>query len=180
MSLGSFFGRLGDIIVEGIEQVAVPVATQVAVSRIQEKQLRARARRAQPASGPGAGILNFPTGPGDFGPGSVTPAGFITGSIGEEGLSLSLGPGAGPGGGAVAGLPAMMGAGGAFKPVRSSMTGQIIGYRAKSIVPAINPGSGTMTYFRHVGQPVLFAGDARICRAVRKKARKALSASGGR
>lgn len=173
MSLGSFFGRVGDILVEGIEQVAIPIASQVAVSRIQEKQLKARARRAQPASFPPIGGVTAGLGI-DF-----ERAGFIDFNIGEGGISLGIGPGEGGGGLPMAGLPSAGAAGGLWKPVRSSATGAIIGARARSIVSAVNPLSGTTTFFRHVGQPVLFSGDARICKSVRKKARKALSASGG-
>ncbi len=172
MSLGSLFGRIGDVIVEGIEQVAIPVAQQVAVSRIQEKQFKARARRAQPASFPPIG----PFGTTGIGIPEASPAGFEF-EIGEGGIRLELGPG--EGGPPMAGLPSAGAAQGLWKPVRSSATGAIIGARARSIVSAVNPLSGTTTFFRHVGQPVLFSGDARICKSVRKKARKALSASGG-
>jgi len=66
-----------------------------------------------------------------------------------------------------------------FRPVRRSMDGAVIGARAHSLLMAQSP-TGAITFFRHVGKPILFSGDARICRSVRKSARRALSASGGR
>jgi hypothetical protein len=46
--------------------------------------------------------------------------------------------------------------------------------RPLPLLSAINPGTGMLTYWRHVGRPILFAGDARLARRIEKTCRRAM------
>lgn len=52
------------------------------------------------------------------------------------------------------------------------------GVRFKRQVRAVNPSTGRETYFRNVGQPILFRGDLRTCKLVGKVGTRAVSATG--
>ena len=49
----------------------------------------------------------------------------------------------------------------------------------RKLVPVMTP-AGNVTFYRHVGQPVVFSGDAALLKSTRKRCRKALSSAGGR
>jgi len=78
-------------------------------------------------------------------------------------------PGGHQTGGAV-GLP-----GGAVPLFNLSMGGRA---HARSLVMALNPMTGTPTFFRHVGRPLIYQGDLTTCKRVRKVARLAKRSGG--
>ena len=49
----------------------------------------------------------------------------------------------------------------------------MMGMRPRSLVMVPNPVTGKPTFFRHVGQPILFSGDLRAAKRVRKVAARA-------
>lgn len=52
------------------------------------------------------------------------------------------------------------------------------GLRARSLVEVVNPITGKKSWYRNVGRPILFSGDLRSCRRVRKIAGRARRARG--
>ncbi len=86
--------------------------------------------------------------------------GGVLGGLGTEALGLF-----GGGGG---GLPALPGVapGGIFRVTQP-------GLRARSLFHITNPSTGREVWYRNVGQPILFSGDLRTCKRVRKIARLA-------
>lgn len=57
-----------------------------------------------------------------------------------------------------------------FWNLGSALTGRVSPER---LLSAVNPATGTRTYWRHVGQPVLFSGDLGHCRRIAKVVSKA-------
>lgn len=51
------------------------------------------------------------------------------------------------------------------------------GYRAKRFFATANPQTGTLSWFRNVGRPILFSGDLTACKRVNKVAARARRAS---
>lgn len=106
---------------------------------------------------------------------------------------------AGLGGGALAGIAGLLGAG-AGALVRQFAPGQqpsfapdfnlpfggtffrptMRGVTAKHLVMLMHPVTGNPVWYRNVGRPILFSGDAATCRRVRKVSGKAFRSSGGR
>lgn len=89
----------------------------------------------------------------------------IPGVIGGTALGLQYG---GNGGGAVAEAPF---GGTIFRQTPA-------GLRARSLVEVVNPYTGKKSWYRNVGRPILFSGDLRACRRVRKIAGRARRARG--
>ena len=52
------------------------------------------------------------------------------------------------------------------------------GIRARSLVEVVNPITGKKSWYRNVGRPILFSGDLRACKRVRKIAGRARRARG--
>jgi len=44
--------------------------------------------------------------------------------------------------------------------------------RPRSLIMQMNPSTGTPTFFRHAGRPIMFSGDRAICKGVEKIARR--------
>jgi len=199
--LGDILGGIqsaGSKILSGIGQDLGSIATSglgtIAAIEINKRVQAAAARGSQQASFP-------PSGGGSSGGQGFDLAGFGAGGSSGGGDILSrlrdlavtpgspfdqalnvFSPPTGGGGMALQTQNFGLGSGSispVFRPVRRSMDGAVIGARAHSLLMAQSP-TGAITFFRHVGKPILFSGDARICRSVRKSARRALSASGGR
>ena len=78
----------------------------------------------------------------------------------------------GGGGGGVPALPGVA-PGGIFRVTQP-------GLRARSLFHITNPSTGREVWYRNVGQPILFSGDLRTCKRVRKVARLAARSSGKR
>lgn len=57
-----------------------------------------------------------------------------------------------------------------FVPTRSRFTGAVTGARAQNFV-AINPVSGAITWFGPIGRPILWSGDVRAAKRLKKIAR---------
>jgi len=43
-----------------------------------------------------------------------------------------------------------------------------VGQRPRKLIMQINPSSGTPTFFRHAGRPIMFSGDKALCKQVEK------------
>ncbi len=124
---------------------------------------------------PGGGWMPDPTGGGaqPMMTNVALPGGALIGQVlrqipGVLGGAV-LGYGAGQeGGGQSLALPygGMM-----FRPTTA-------GIRARSLVEVTNPISGKKSWYRNVGRPILFSGDLRACRRVRKIAGRARRARG--
>ncbi|HEX4859723.1 MAG TPA: hypothetical protein VFV07_00710 [Rhizomicrobium sp.] len=162
MSLGDIASALGGGI-ERIATAAIPVATAIYNERIMREQ-----RRAMPtgASGVPLGSDLMTTGL----PSALLP---LLGGIGG-GLALSQ-PGQLEEGGLLEGLESEIerettlwrrssGIGGRVSPVRT--------------VLARHPQTGSIAAWEYKGQPVLYSGDLRTCRRVRKVARGAAAGVG--
>jgi len=48
-----------------------------------------------------------------------------------------------------------------------------VGQRPRSLIMQMNPSSGTPTFFRHAGRPIMFSGDRTLCKNIEKIARRA-------
>jgi hypothetical protein len=83
-----------------------------------------------------------------------------------------LAPSAGGGGASLPTLPGVA-PGGIFQVTRP-------GLRARSLFHITNPSTGREVWYRNVGQPILFSGDLRTCKRVKKVARLAARARGPR
>ncbi len=93
-------------------------------------------------------------------------AGAALGEAIETGLQLFGGGGNGGGGGAAAG-----------QLFHTTAAGNVV---PTSLVMATNPKTGKATFFQHAGRPILYAGDLRACKRVKKAGARARRASGGR
>lgn len=47
-----------------------------------------------------------------------------------------------------------------------------VSQRPRKLIMQLNPSTGTPTFFRHAGRPIMFSGDRAICRGVEKIARR--------
>ena len=52
-----------------------------------------------------------------------------------------------------------------------------VGNRPRSLIMVPNPSTGSPTFFKHAGRPILFSGDLRAAKLVNKIARRARRAS---
>lgn len=48
-----------------------------------------------------------------------------------------------------------------------------VGQRPRSLIMQLNPSTGTPTFFRHAGRPIMFSGDRTLCKRIDKIARRA-------
>ena len=84
-------------------------------------------------------------------------------------------------------LPSLFGGGGPATGVQTAMAGEVqlfrptlTSIRPNPLVMVRHPQTGAPVFFKHAGRPILFSGDLRAAKLVRRLARRARRATGGR